>query len=160
MGGSGWHLRQILFFVTSQSTQSSLTQVVGGRRTYRRCTLLTTILAPVNEREVWRVRTIHLDRGKRDFNNALWQQAAAEGITVVVAAGDSGSAGCDSSFTENAATNGLAVSRVTASTPYNVAVGGTGFRISSINLSNYWTPDKQCHHPALGTGLYRRGAVG
>ena len=29
------------------------------------------------------------------FYNALWQQAAAEGITVLVVAGDNGAAGCD-----------------------------------------------------------------
>ena len=29
------------------------------------------------------------------FYNALWQQAAAEGITVLVASGDNGAAGCD-----------------------------------------------------------------
>ncbi|MCL5670481.1 MAG: S53 family peptidase, partial [Acidobacteria bacterium] len=68
------------------------------------------------------------------FEAAIWQQAAAEGITVVVAAGDSGSAGCDSSYFENAATLGLAVSG-NASTPYNVAVGGTDFD----NPSSYFS---------------------
>ena len=60
------------------------------------------------------------------YINGLWQQAAAEGITVVVGAGDNGTAGCDNRATEKAATLGLAVSGL-ASTPYNVAVGGTGF---------------------------------
>ena len=31
------------------------------------------------------------------FYNSLWKQAAAQGQTVLVAAGDSGAAGCDSS---------------------------------------------------------------
>ena len=64
------------------------------------------------------------------FFNLLWQQAAAEGITVVVSTGDSASAGCDfpdpNVTTEQPATMGLAVSGL-ASTPYNVAVGGTDF---------------------------------
>ncbi len=54
-----------------------------------------------------------------------WRQAAAQGITVVVAAGDTGSAGCDG-IDATQATGGLAVSGY-ASTPYNVAVGGTDF---------------------------------
>ncbi len=62
------------------------------------------------------------------FHSALWEQAAAEGITVVVATGDSGSAGCDffSGFSPQPAQFGLAVSGW-ASTPFNVAVGGTDF---------------------------------
>jgi subtilase family serine protease len=60
------------------------------------------------------------------FYNALWQQAAAEGITVLVSSGDSGSAGCDSSASLSPASNGLAVNGV-ASTPYNIAVGVTEF---------------------------------
>jgi subtilase family serine protease len=62
------------------------------------------------------------------FYNMEWQQAAGEGITVLAATGDSGSAGCDpTSFnTYQPAEFGLAVDG-TASTPYNVAIGGTDF---------------------------------
>jgi subtilase family serine protease len=60
------------------------------------------------------------------FYNTLWEQAAAQGITVMVAAGDPGSAGCDDFTTQPTATHGLAVSGI-ASTPFNVAVGGTDF---------------------------------
>ena len=60
------------------------------------------------------------------FYNALWEQASAQGITVVVAAGDSGSAGCDAPSLESVATGGLAVNGI-ASMPFNVAVGGTDF---------------------------------
>lgn len=76
----------------------------------------------------------------------LWQQAAAQGITVMVASGDQGSAGCDtvppdvpsSVDPEDAAfaVNGLAVSGV-ASTPFNVAVGGTDFNDFGTE-SLYW----------------------
>jgi subtilase family serine protease len=74
------------------------------------------------------------------FNQAfqdLWQQAAAEGITVFVSAGDSGSAGCDDFDTEQVATQGYAVNGV-ASTPYNVAVGGTEFNENG-NDASYWS---------------------
>ena len=60
------------------------------------------------------------------FHSSLWEQAAAQGITVIVSSGDNGSAGCDDFDTEQTATQGLAVSGV-ASTPFNVAVGGTDF---------------------------------
>ncbi len=73
------------------------------------------------------------------FYNALWQQAAAEGITVMVSAGDAGSAVCDNFDTAAAASNGLAVSGF-ASTPYNVAVGGTDFDQSAATFANYWNP--------------------
>jgi subtilase family serine protease len=55
---------------------------------------------------------------------STYQQAAAEGISVFVSAGDEGAASCDADAT--VATHGIAVSGF-ASTPYNVAVGGTDF---------------------------------
>jgi hypothetical protein len=57
------------------------------------------------------------------FYANLWQQAAAQGITVVTATGDSGASGCDA-FHVAPASSGLAVNGI-ASTPYDVAVGGT-----------------------------------
>jgi hypothetical protein len=60
------------------------------------------------------------------FYNSLWQQAAAQGITVILSSGDSGSAGCDDPNSATSATGGIAVSGL-ASTPYNVALGGTDF---------------------------------
>lgn len=78
----------------------------------------------------------HMISGELVFYNLLWQQAAAQGITVSVAAGDSGSAGCDDPNSESAATQGIAVSGL-ASTPYNVAMGGTDFDQVG-NQSTYW----------------------
>ncbi len=60
----------------------------------------------------------------------LWQQAAAQGISAILSAGDTGSAGCDPSSTasnQDVATQGIAVSGL-ASTAYNVAMGGTDFQ--------------------------------
>jgi len=72
------------------------------------------------------------------FYNALWQQAAAEGITVVISSGDSGSAVCDDFNSSEYASNGLAVNGF-ASTPYNVAVGGTDFDQTAATAPNYWS---------------------
>jgi subtilase family serine protease len=55
----------------------------------------------------------------------LWEQAAVEGMSVVVAAGDAGAAGCDDA-TELMATEGRAVNGM-CSTPYSICVGGTEF---------------------------------
>src|ERR1700733_13874770 len=68
----------------------------------------------------------------------FWQQAAAQGISVTVSTGDSGSAGCDDANTETQATVGLQVNGL-ASTPYNIAVGGTDFNQNSTNEANYWS---------------------
>ena len=68
------------------------------------------------------------------FESALWGQAAAQGITVMVSSGDNGAAGCDDP--SSAAQYGLAVN-ANASTPYNVAVGGTDFNQYS-KWTTYW----------------------
>ena len=59
------------------------------------------------------------------FANSLLQQAAAQGISSFVSAGDSGAAGCDPSSAP-AATHGQAVNG-DASPPFTTAVGGTEF---------------------------------
>jgi hypothetical protein len=71
------------------------------------------------------------------FYNTLWEQGAAQGITIIIAAGDSGSAGCDDSIIETAAQYGLEVSG-NATTPFNVAVGGTDFSVTNSNWQTYW----------------------
>jgi subtilase family serine protease len=69
--------------------------------------------------------------------NSTFQQAAAEGISVFVAAGDEGAASCDAGA--SGATHGIGVS-AWASTPYNVAVGGTDFGDTYANTnSTYWS---------------------
>ncbi len=73
------------------------------------------------------------------FYVKLWQQAAAEGITVVVAAGDAGSAECDEFTNVPYAVQGVWVS-AEASTPYNIAAGGTDFSDAfSGTTSRYWS---------------------
>lgn len=62
----------------------------------------------------------------------LWEQAAAQGQTSFVSAGDGGPAGCDDFNSPQPAQDGTAVNGF-ASTPWNVAVGGTDFYYSSYN---------------------------
>jgi len=81
--------------------------------------------------------------------NSLWSQAASEGISVFVSAGDSGSAGCDASEstgskgqnTTTPAAAGFGINGL-ASTPYNVAVGGTQF---SDATGSYWNATNDSH---------------
>jgi hypothetical protein len=68
--------------------------------------------------------------------NGWWSQAAGQGIAVTVSTGDSGSAGCDDDNTQESAKDGLAVSGF-ASTPYNIAVGGTDFYPLVSSYSTY-----------------------
>ncbi len=71
------------------------------------------------------------------FYVSLWQQAAAEGITVVVASGDTGGDGCQNVGAY--ATDGLSLVNE-ASTPYNIAAGGTDFSdVFSGTTSTYWS---------------------
>jgi subtilase family serine protease len=56
--------------------------------------------------------------------NAAYQQGVAEGTTIFVSSGDESSTSCDAD--QSIARHGISVSGY-ASTPYNVAVGGTDF---------------------------------
>jgi subtilase family serine protease len=76
--------------------------------------------------------------------SALYQQAVAEGISVFVSAGDEGAASCDAGSTT--ATHGIGVSAY-ASTPYNVAVGGTDFSDSLDGTNaNYWNTTNDANY--------------
>ncbi len=124
-----------IYFVTSQSSQANPLQVIGGVD-LSALYIVDNNVAPILSESYGLCEPFILTAGNA-FYNALWEQAAAEGISVIVAAGDSGSAGCDNSASEIAATNGLAVSG-TASTPFNVAVGGTDFD-DYQNWTPYWS---------------------
>ena len=80
------------------------------------------------------------------FYNSLWQQAAAQGISVMVSAGDSGAAGCyggSSSSGSGQAINGL------CSSPYATCVGGTEF-VDTANPGQYWLPG---NNSVLGSAI-------
>ena len=74
------------------------------------------------------------------FFNQLWQQAAAQGMSVFISSGDSGSAGCDR---DDPAQFGLQVSGF-ASTPYTTTVGGTDFNDLN-NFAPFWNPTNDAH---------------
>jgi len=103
------------------------------------------------------------------FYNSLWEQAASQGMSVFVASGDAGAAGCQSGSSAtgtSAAVNGL------CSSPYATCVGGTEFN-EGANPAQYWSasnsaaygsalsyiPEKVWNESALdgGTGLWASG---
>jgi hypothetical protein len=69
------------------------------------------------------------------YYSMIWEQAASQGITVLTASGDSGSASCDQN--QPYARGGLRVSGI-SSTPYDVSVGGTDFHSTYLDATKYW----------------------
>ena len=113
-------------FVVSKSTNT--TDGVDLSAQY----IVNNNLAPVMSVSFGQCESV-MEAAENAFYNNLWSQAAAQGITVFVSAGDSGVAGCSAgsaSTGSGAGVNGL------SSTPYNVAVGGTQFNEGS---GNYWS---------------------
>ena len=147
-----------ILFVVSQSTMSNPAQVSQGVD-LSALYIVDNNLAPVMSNSYGNCEAALGSTGN-SFYNALWQQATAEGITVVIAAGDNGSAGCDPDPTidPNAASQGLAVNGF-ASTPYSVAVGGTDF--NQVNNETELLELDECRDDAaFGQGLHFRSAVG
>ena len=76
--------------------------------------------------------------------NYAYQQAASEGVSVFVSSGDEGAASCDAGYPD--AELGIAVSGF-ASTPYNVAVGGTDFGDTYAGTnSQYWKAKNKANY--------------
>lgn len=87
-----------------------------------------------------------LGTGGNQFIYGLWKQAAMEGVSVFVAAGDGGPAGCDDFNTAPYATGGIAANGF-ASTPFDVATGGTDFLDTFKNEnSKYWSSSNTATH--------------
>ena len=76
--------------------------------------------------------------------NAMWEQAVSQGITVIVSSGDAGVSGCtahsDISKANDVNSSGFAVNGL-ASTPFDLAVGGTDF--DPRMESTYWSSTNQ-----------------
>ena len=109
------------------------------------------------------------------FYNTLWQQAAAQGITVLLSSGDSGSAGCDaagvqtsppmdSASTDSAARPTTSPSAAQTST---CPTGGTAYWNTTNNASTQasvkgYIPEspwnESCTNPALATTNIFTGA--
>ncbi len=116
-------------FVASQDTDVSLGIDLSAEY------IIDNNLAPVMS-ESFGDCEANLLNGGNSFYSTLWEQAAAQGITAIVSAGDSGAASCDDDNFTTVSANGLAVSGL-ASTPFNVAVGGTDFN-DFTNQTTYW----------------------
>jgi subtilase family serine protease len=132
-----------IIFVTTQGTFTDGVDGVDSSALY----IVDNNVAPVLS-DSYGACEAGLGAGGNAFYNAIWQQAAAEGITVVVAAGDNGSAGCDDQNSQSTASGGIAVSGL-ASTPYNVAAGGTDFDYSA-GVTTYWNTTTGTVNSALG----------
>jgi pseudomonalisin len=115
-------------FVVSKSTNAS--DGVDLSAQY----IVSHNLAPVMSMSFGLCETA-LGSSGNSFINSLWQQAAAQGITVFVSSGDDGAAGCDSA-SASTATHGRGVNGL-CSTPFSVCVGGTEFNDAS-KPSLYW----------------------
>jgi pseudomonalisin len=76
-----------------------------------------------------------LGSGGNAFWNSTWSQAAAQGMTVLVASGDNGAAGCDSPD-QTTATQGRGVNGL-CSSANSTCVGGTQFN-DTYNSGDYW----------------------
>jgi subtilase family serine protease len=79
--------------------------------------------------------------------NSMYEQAVTEGITITVSSDDAGVAGCtaesDLGVMNDVNSNGFAVNGL-ASTPYDLAVGGTDFNDLSQSASGlYWNTTNQ-----------------
>jgi hypothetical protein len=114
-------------FVVSASTNASAGVDLSAEY------IIDNDLAPIMS-ESYGACELDLGTGGNQFFKQLWQQAAAEGITVFISTGDSGSSVCDRGGLP--AIHGLSVNGL-SSTPYNVAVGGTDFD-DLQNQATFW----------------------
>ena len=73
-----------------------------------------------------------LSEAHQAFYAALYRQAAAEGIAVIAASGDSGASACHVGGSDFAVTSGYGVNAL-ASTPWNTAVGTAAFADAASN---------------------------
>ena len=118
-----------ILFVTAANTSSANGVDLAAER------VVDFNLAPVLNESFGECEANLGNAGNIFFQN-LWGQAAAQGITVTISAGDTGSASCDNG--SDVAQNGLTVSGI-ASTPFNVAAGGTDFDFTAAGYPlSFW----------------------
>ena len=131
-----------IIFVTTQSTD---TDGVGGVDASAQYIVDNNVAAILSES--YGTCESALGAATNQLYVSLWQQAAAQGITAVLSTGDSGSAGCDNPTSKTSAISGLAVSGL-ASTPFNVAMGGTDFDQAGVQ-SKYWNTANTSTNPPV-----------
>ena len=84
-----------------------------------------------------------------NYWDTLFQQAAAEGISVFVSSGDSGASGCDAGLATPPATPLPNSPNYICSSSYATCVGGTEFN-DTANPASYWSAENS---PGLGSAL-------
>jgi hypothetical protein len=87
----------------------------------------------------------------RAFYAALYREAAAQGIAVIAASGDSGAAACHSPEDTNPVAGGFGVNGL-ASTPWNTAVGAVAFTSDASALTGWQTANEADAAYATGGG--------
>jgi hypothetical protein len=96
-----------------------------------------------------------LSAAHQAFYAALYQQAAAEGMAVVAAVGDSGPSACQAAGSEEPVTSGYAVNAL-ASTPWNTAAGvasfGSGGPAAGASVLSAWSPANPADPAYAGGG--------
>ena len=118
-----------------------LASCASSRTTFGGLIALNNLLSETNP-----PRIVSISYGESESENgaaanasyySAYQTAVAEGVSVFVSSGDEGAASSDADASY--ATHGITVSGF-ASTPYNVAVGGTDFGDTVTGTtSNYWS---------------------
>jgi trimeric autotransporter adhesin len=86
---------------------------------------------------------VGLSAAHQAFYDALYRQAAAEGIAVIAASGDSGASACHVAGSDAPVSSGFGVNAL-ASTPWNTSVGVAAFGVSGpaagTSVLNAWSP--------------------
>jgi hypothetical protein len=91
--------------------------------------------------------------GGMDLVNIATEEAAAQGMTIIAASGNTGSAGCEVPGTAGKATSGFAVNGY-ASSPYVTAVGGTDFYYGTgAPASHYWSTGNSSYKSIQNTPI-------
>jgi hypothetical protein len=84
-----------------------------------------------------------------NFWNNVWEQAAAQGISVFVSSGDTGAAGCDPNGGTAQANQGLGINGF-GSTDFNTSVGGSEFNEGAIPATFWSATNNPNFSSALG----------
>jgi subtilase family serine protease len=83
--------------------------------------------------------------------NTVAEEAAAQGITFVAAAGNSGAAGCAVPGTTGSAASAVFAVNGFATSPYLTAVGGTDFYYGTGSMGNYWNTSNGTGYLSVNT---------
>ncbi len=94
-----------------------------------------------------------LSETRQAFYAALYRQAAAQGMAVIAAAGDSGASACESPGRDAVVSSGYGVNAL-ASTPWNTSVGVAALSTSSSGSAGLagWSPSSAAEPAFAGGG--------